>query len=308
MLRFVPKGAVKGIDGGRPTSRGLPPAALGDGATEESPVPQKGIPKGLIPWAGAGRARRSPCGIAWETGRAEGAEIGILSAQKGCSGVARIPASDIPRPPARLPAVPDGQSALTFCSLPRQTKTRRATLKRFCPAGANSVAPAHLQRPLPLRGKAASLNARFRRRQAPAREPAAVCSDCRPIRNEAQRARPLLVGRARVSMGPKALAAGTAGWAAGPLGRWAFGPLGLWAAGPLGRWAFGPLGLWARVAPCSCGARNRRAALKTLVCRLFFPLYAVLPVSSVQEHTNRTASAFPLPLLRGRNDRTGGGK
>ena len=59
------------------------------------------------------------------------------------------------------------------------------------------------------------------RRQAPARGPAAVCSDCRPIRNETQRARPLLVGRARVSMGPKALEAGTAGWAAGPLGRWA---------------------------------------------------------------------------------------
>ena len=127
-------------------------------------------------------------------------------------------AAPSPSSPARLPAVPDGQNAMTFCPLPRQTKTRRATLKRFCPAGANSVAPAHRQRPLPLRGKAASLNARLRRRQAPAREPAAVCSDCRPIRNEAQRARPLLVGRTRVAMGPKALAAGTAGWADGSPG------------------------------------------------------------------------------------------
>ena len=29
--------------------------------------------------------------------------------------------------------------------------------------------------------------------------------------------------------------AGTASWAAGPLGRWAAGPLGRWAAGPLKR-------------------------------------------------------------------------
>ena len=50
VLRFIPVGAVEGVDGGRPTSRGLPPAAVfGDGATEESPVPQKGILKGLIP-------------------------------------------------------------------------------------------------------------------------------------------------------------------------------------------------------------------------------------------------------------------
>ena len=46
MLRFVPKGAVKGIDGGRPTSRGLPPAALGDGAAgKRRPFPKKGFPR-----------------------------------------------------------------------------------------------------------------------------------------------------------------------------------------------------------------------------------------------------------------------
>ena len=279
MLRFVPKGAVKGIDGGRPTSRGRPPAAFGGrGRGKTEAVPQKGIPKGLIPWAGAGRARRSPCGTAWETGRAEGTEIGILSAQKGCSGVARIPASDIPRPPARLPAIPDGQSALTFCSLPRQTKTRRATLKHFCPAGANSVAPAHRQRPLPLRGKAASLNARLRRRQAPAREPAAVCSDCRPIRNETQRARPLLVGRARVSMGPKTLEAGTAGWASG-------------RASPL--------------APAEQGIAA--PALKTLIWRLSFLIVRCSAIFSGGRICNGDAVVFPFTLLCGRNDRTGGG-
>ena len=51
-------------------------------------------------------------------------------------------------PPARLPAIPDGQSAPIFCFLPRQTKTGAPTLKRFCPAGVNSVASAHRQRPL----------------------------------------------------------------------------------------------------------------------------------------------------------------
>ena len=45
MLRFVPNGAVVGVDGGKPTSRGLPPAAF----WETEPVPQKGILKGLDP-------------------------------------------------------------------------------------------------------------------------------------------------------------------------------------------------------------------------------------------------------------------
>ena len=86
-----------------------------------------------------------------------------------------------------------------------------------------------MQRPLPHRGKAASPNARLHRRQAPARGPAAVCAHHRSIRNETQRARPLLVGRARVSMGPTALEAGTAGWASG---RVTLCPTGVKRAGP----------------------------------------------------------------------------
>ena len=50
-----------------------------------------------------------------------------------------------------------------------------------------------------------------RRRQAPARGPAAVYSHRRPNQNETQNARPLLVGRAFVNTAPKALAAGPAG-------------------------------------------------------------------------------------------------
>ena len=49
-LRFVPVGAVKRVDGGRPTSRGLPPAALGDGGRGEmAAVPQKGFSRVWIP-------------------------------------------------------------------------------------------------------------------------------------------------------------------------------------------------------------------------------------------------------------------
>ena len=44
MLRFVPNGAVVGVDGGKPTSRGLPPAALGDGgAVKRLPLPKMGF-------------------------------------------------------------------------------------------------------------------------------------------------------------------------------------------------------------------------------------------------------------------------
>ena len=51
-----------------------------------------------------------------------------------------------------------------------------------------------------------------RRRQAPARGPAAVYSLHRPNRTETQSARPLLMGRACVNTEPKALASDTIGW------------------------------------------------------------------------------------------------
>ena len=86
--------------------------------------------------------------------------------------------------------------------------------------------------------------------------PAAVCSRCRSNRNETQRPCPLLVGHGRVCTEPKALDAGTAGWAAGR------------ASPPL--------------APAEQGIAT--PALKTLAYRLFFPLCAVLPIFSVQGH------------------------
>ena len=53
-----------------------------------------------------------------------------------------------------------------------------------------------------------------RRRQVPARGPAAVYSNHRPNRNETKRPSPLLVGLGRVYTAPKALAGGTAALAA----------------------------------------------------------------------------------------------
>ena len=71
MLLCVSGGAVEGTDGGKSTSRDLPPAAFGETGRRGrcGPVPQKGIPKGLVPWAGAGRARRSPRGMVAKTRR-----------------------------------------------------------------------------------------------------------------------------------------------------------------------------------------------------------------------------------------------
>ena len=49
VLRFGSVGAVVGADGGRPTRRGLPPAAFGGMGRRGRcrPSPKKGIPKGL---------------------------------------------------------------------------------------------------------------------------------------------------------------------------------------------------------------------------------------------------------------------
>ena len=206
--------------------------------------------------------------------------------------------------PARRPIIPEGQTALQT-TFPRDNpKSGAPTLKRFCPAGANSVDPARRQRPLPLRGKAASPNARLRRRQAPAPEPAAVCPPAAPFGTKQSAQAPCSWGLGASAPSQRLLAAGPPGrwasgplglraagppgrWASGPLGlraagppgRWASGPLGLRAAGPPGRWASGPLGLraagppgrWAsglRVAPCSCGARSRRASVENAVLPL----------------------------------------
>ena len=60
VLRFVPVGAVKRVDGDRPKSRGLPPAALGDGAAgKRLPSPKKGFSR---VWT-LERVRAEPAGL-----------------------------------------------------------------------------------------------------------------------------------------------------------------------------------------------------------------------------------------------------
>ena len=71
MLRFGSVGAGMGVDGGRPTSRGLPPAALGDEATgKRPPFPKKGFSR---VWT-LERVRAEPAGPAVAAASAVGSK------------------------------------------------------------------------------------------------------------------------------------------------------------------------------------------------------------------------------------------
>ena len=48
-LRFVPKGAKVAVDGDRPTSRGLPPAAKDGGAQKRRELRAWGFSRGKVP-------------------------------------------------------------------------------------------------------------------------------------------------------------------------------------------------------------------------------------------------------------------
>ena len=125
LLRFVSVPAVERIHGGRPTSRGRPPAAVfgtGDGGNRRrSP---KRDPQGSGPLSGCGQS--PPC-----------------SPRDGCvdsvaSWSAGRHASVFP---ARLPAIPDGQTA-PQTALPRDTpKIRRANSEVLLPVGQTASIP-----------------------------------------------------------------------------------------------------------------------------------------------------------------------
>ena len=131
--------------------------------------------------------------------------------------------------PARLPALPERQTAPQHAFPRKPAKIRRATQQRLCPTGANSVAPAPSSVPCPIGARqrrptravptrhhsstsAASARPALpstptspsppnrRRRRAPARGPAAVCALHRPARNVKKRPCPLLVGHGRVDI------------------------------------------------------------------------------------------------------------
>ena len=151
-----------GIDGDKPTRRGLPPAALGTGLRGNNGCRSpKRDSQGIDPLSGCGqsppgRQCRLTAPLArsrrLSAPRAGGRQAAIRSAWGGCAQTATSPRAGACRLrhfgnavcmnccplsvfPARLPTIPDGQTTPTPCSPPRQTKIRRATLKRFCPQG-----------------------------------------------------------------------------------------------------------------------------------------------------------------------------
>ena len=139
----------------------------------------------------------------------------------------------LPRPPARLPAVPDGQSAPTFYSLRDVSKIRRANSEALLPAGQTASLPAHRQRPLA--------------RRARQRRPTYAFAG----------GRLLLVGLPPST--PAAAPTETKRSAHAPYS-WGMGA----SARSRRRWTpalpAGPLG--ARRPPCSCGARDCRASVE----------------------------------------------
>ena len=92
---------------------------------------------------------------------------------------------------------------------PRQTKIRRANSEALLPAGQTASNTHTGSAPCPCRAR--QRHSTRRRRQAPAIEPAAVCTRARRKRNAPQPVCPLLVGQAGVYFEPTALEAGTAG-------------------------------------------------------------------------------------------------
>ncbi len=114
---------------------------------------QKGIPKGLVPWAGAGRARRSPRGMVAWTRRPRGAQDGMLPSP----GAPAKPF--LKRRPFIHPTFP-----------PRQTKIRRANSEALLPAGQTASNTHTGSAPCPTGAR--QRRPTRRRRQAPAIEPA----------------------------------------------------------------------------------------------------------------------------------------
>ena len=188
----------------------------------------------------AGWAERRSSPRAAKRGKGAFSPIRRHAQRRTCISIPCQLRSPAPVLPARLPALPERQTAPQHAFPRKPAKIRRATQQRLCPTGANSVVPApssvscpigaRQRRPTravparhPSSTSAASARPALpspphlsvpptsRRRQAPARGPAAVCTLHRPIRNAKKHPCPLLVGHGCVDPEPTALAAGTAG-------------------------------------------------------------------------------------------------
>ncbi len=148
-----------GGDGGKPTSRGLPPAAFwGMGEMEGwPPSPKKGFPRD----GSLGRVRAEPA---------------VLPAGQQGENAAAVETGEGLRVPRRADKAPLMRKALVELLFPRYTYIRRATLQRFCPQGKQRRMRTP-QRLLARQGKAASfprpvgmrsgINALWRGRSAP---------------------------------------------------------------------------------------------------------------------------------------------
>ena len=193
MLRFVPVGAVKRVHGGRPTSRGLPPAAVGGrGPRGNGCRSPKRDSQGIDPLSGCGQSPPfSPRDDFVDSAASWSAEGYAPSFRRACQTVL------------------EGQTVFSFNFPPRQTKIRRANSEALLPAGQTASNTHTGSAPCP-RG-ARQRHSTRRRRQAPAIEPAAVCTRARRKRNAPQPVCPLLVGQTGVTPEPKAPSAGTAG-------------------------------------------------------------------------------------------------
>ena len=108
-------------------------------------------------------------------------------------------------PPGQTASPPHPRSAPCPIGARQRRPTRAVPARHPSSTSAASARPA-----LPSTPTSPSPKNR-RRRQAPARGPAAVCSLHRPTRNAKKRPCPLLVGHGRVDPEPTALAAGPAG-------------------------------------------------------------------------------------------------
>ena len=163
----------------RPPFKGKPPRK------QLSPAinPRSGAPYSAAPLPRRGKQRRI---------RTPAAPL----APPGQGSVAQRAAGDRLLLMSLLPSAPTPAPSETPRSLPapgawgRQASPPR---RRHCPP----APPAHLPK-------------NHRRRQAPAREPVAVCSHTRPKRNAPQPACPRRMGQTGVTPAPTALSAGTA--------------------------------------------------------------------------------------------------
>ena len=226
MLRCVPVGAVKGNR--RRQAQAQEPAACGGfwgtGPRGNGGRSPKRDSQGMNPLSGCGQGPPfSPRDGRGNRELQKGRNADFYLRGKAVAGLAHIPAPDVRRGPFPVPrhaCLPYlmGKAPRPSALSRDASKIRRANSEALLPRRGEQRRSRTLAASLAPAGQGGVAQRMPLQAAGPCSWACAVCSRCHPIRNATQRARPLLVGRARVSMGPKALEAGTAG---GGLGAWA---------------------------------------------------------------------------------------